>query len=425
MAATQAAAAAADAAAAAALAAAQAALDREGIRAAHAAAGAAASRTGDWAGAQRAAGRARDYCGSAAQVADNAVAAAAAAAAAGAWPTVAAHAAKAEAAARPGGGVAGAPPPPPPPPPPVTPGVPLAALAAAVAGSAAAAFDARKYRAAALKFAAAGAELGAGIAARPDWAWLGAPADVALCGGLAGAAGLEWEELDSVLLASPSFRDHLDARPDVRACLAALAAGRFGAALGGLRALTSGPAARLDARLARHGPALYAQARARILCQYARPYASLRLEPAAADLGMSLECVFFFFFFFFFFFSTLCPSRHVLFRTHPSSHSLPLSFSLSFSSSLFNVLTKQQHAGGRAGRPDPGRPHPGTPGRGRPGVAGLPPARAGVGARQGGGIGGGICVGRGGGAAADGPAARRPGGPAGEWAAGWRWEWAR
>jgi len=284
---SQAAAAAAEAAAAAALAAAQAALDRDGIRAAHGAAGEAAARAGDPGAAQRAHGRARDYCATPAQVADTALAAATAAAAAGAWPTVAAHCAKVEAAGRgAGGGGAG----PSSSAPAASTGVQLSVLAAAAAGAAAAAFDARKYRAAALRFAGVGAELGDGLAGRPERAWLGSPADVALFGGLAGAAGLEWGEVSTALLASPSFRDHLDARPDVRAALTDLAAGHFGPALAGLRALTAGPASRLDARLAGHAPALYAQARARILCQYARPYASLRLEPAAADLGMSVRC---------------------------------------------------------------------------------------------------------------------------------------
>jgi hypothetical protein len=310
IAATDAAAAEALASANAALAAAQAGIDRAGIRAAHGALADLALRRGDAAGAGRAAGRARDYCGSPAQVAETALSAAVAAAAAGAWSTVAAHATKAEAAAGSsaaggggGGGARGGAEPPPPLPP-----VPPTLLAAAAAASAAAAFDARKYRSAALKFAGVGPELGSAVAAAPALGWLGSPADVALLGGLSGAAGLEWGELSTVLLASPAFRDHLDARPDVRAMLDALASGRWGAALRALRARTPDrPAARLDARLAAHGPGLLAAARARILAQYAQPYASLRLEPAAADLGMDVEYVLDFFFLIFFLFCFFQP----------------------------------------------------------------------------------------------------------------------
>lgn len=294
---------------------AKAAVDRAAVRASAVALGDWHARRGEPQAALRSFLRARDYCSTPRDVAEVCLRAASTAAAAGSWAHVSSYASRAASAAAtaPAAGASNdlSSPPAPPAAAAAPPVISSAAVATALAGCAAAAFDAGRWREAALGFVKAAdaadvdgggvAGVGGGVivaagstsssypldadaACAPS---LASPLDVALSGGLACLASLDRAELSSVALASPGFRDALSSLlPALLAAVEACAAARFGDCLALLRERVL-PRARLDARASRAAPGLAAQAARRCLVQYAAPYSALSLDAARARLGFA------------------------------------------------------------------------------------------------------------------------------------------
>jgi len=291
---------------------AKAAVSRDGVREATVALGDWHSRRGEAQAALRAFLRARDYCSGVRDVAEVCLKAAAAAAQAGSWAHVSSYASKAvasssssnaAAAAAAGDEDAAASS--------FTPVISSAAVATALAGCAAAAFDQGRWREAALGFirAAEAADVdGGGVAGvgggvsldensktltypldrdASKAPTLTSPIDIALCGGLACLASLDRSELSTIVLASAGFRDALSSLlPELLEAVEAAAAARFGDCLARLRSSVL-PRARLDARASRAAPRLAAAAARRCLVQYAAPFSTLSLDVAKERLGFA------------------------------------------------------------------------------------------------------------------------------------------
>jgi COP9 signalosome complex subunit 1 len=242
------------------LATARASLDKEAIRAAHAALGAAARRAGDAAEAFRHHVRARDYCATPEHALGMAEEVLRCAVETRAWVHVPAYAAKAEAALA------------------ALPDDPAARARVAVAQGLAHLAGGR-YAAAARAFAAAPAELG------DTYADVAPARDVAVYGTLCALGALERAEVKSALANAAAFREHVAAAPPALGeALAAFAAARFGPALAALERLRP-ELERADPHLVDHLGPLLAAARARALAQYAGAFSALDLSAAAAALG--------------------------------------------------------------------------------------------------------------------------------------------
>lgn len=129
----------------------------------------------------------------------------------------------------------------------------------------------------ALLVTTAGAELLATVAS---------PRDVALYGALCSLATLDRGELKRHVLDNASFREWLDAAPDVRELVEQFYAAQYGPCLAALERMRS--ELLLDLYLSAHAAELLQRIRERAITQYFGPYASVDMRKMAAALGMPL-----------------------------------------------------------------------------------------------------------------------------------------
>uniref|UniRef100_A0A1D2A2X4 PCI domain-containing protein n=1 Tax=Auxenochlorella protothecoides TaxID=3075 RepID=A0A1D2A2X4_AUXPR len=108
--------------------------------------------------------------------------------------------------------------------------------------------------------------------------------DIATHGAMCALASLDRPALQSLVIDSPGFREHLESVPEIRDAVNSFHASRFADCLRHLEAAR--PGMELSPHLAPHLPALFKEIRRRGLELHARPYATLALSGMGAALGL-------------------------------------------------------------------------------------------------------------------------------------------
>ncbi|KAK2070613.1 hypothetical protein P8C59_005092 [Phyllachora maydis] len=121
------------------------------------------------------------------------------------------------------------------------------------------------------------------------WSDLASPNDVATYGGLLALASMDRANLQAKLLDNSSFRNFLEAEPQIRRAITQFVNGRYSQCIATLESYRAD--CLLDIHLHKHVPKIYSEIRVKCIVQYLVPFSCVTLDKMRENFGRPGEAI--------------------------------------------------------------------------------------------------------------------------------------